>query len=311
MPAQFEGRTIDGRPVYIRYRGGQLSVRCGDVGHAGNIYDVEPLLDASIGPPFDGYIDLEQACELTGITLKGKPFEHSPTSGPRDWTGHTTYWERHVKTTRQGAQVFVEALAGWLGMPTLLEGEWTGLDRGQQPSSRFVRRADLNACKSYVILCFNPIDDNYGSLLEDKRPAWPKIKACFELTVRLQFGFREIKSNPGFPAFFREKRPDIQFLTGVDGSISTEFPSDDKERRSTIKRIVDVADQKFSNVLKKIDLETGQATPLDWFWYSIDLVDLCRSDPNLFLAFGQNENAKLPATDWGAREYFVIRPKLS
>jgi hypothetical protein len=319
MPAQFEGRTVDGRYVYIRYRGGQLSVHLGAPNGSDSPLDTEELLSTSIGPPLDGYIDLEQVCELAGITLNGKPFEHSPISGVRDWTGYTTYWVRPVQLTRKGERTFVQELTARLGPPIILEGKWTQGGRGQPPTSRFLQRNHIDDCEMYGHLCFRPLSGDFEKLLAGGFAEWHSIKACFEKVVVLSLPYRTANSSElaeysssSLPREFREKRPEMRFLSNVDGRIETDFRTDDSVDRNLTEQIVDVCNECFSNRLDKVDLETGRCTALDWdhVWYSMDLVDICRADPNLFLGFGVNQGATDPTVDGTARKYFSIRPSI-
>ncbi len=57
-PAQWEGRTDNGRPVYIRYRWGYLSVRVGPPGGDASsaVVGVE-IYGEQIGDEFDGFIE--------------------------------------------------------------------------------------------------------------------------------------------------------------------------------------------------------------------------------------------------------------
>lgn len=59
-PAQWEGRTNDGREVYVRYRWGHLSVEI----------DGSVILEKEVGGPYDGSMDLtELAHHLRGVAL--------------------------------------------------------------------------------------------------------------------------------------------------------------------------------------------------------------------------------------------------
>ena len=67
-PAQWEGRTDDGRPVYIRYRWGYLSVQCGAVG--GDIDSAvvgDEVYGEQCGDEYDGVIEWDDVCRRAGI----------------------------------------------------------------------------------------------------------------------------------------------------------------------------------------------------------------------------------------------------
>lgn len=67
VPAQWEGYTADKRPMYVRYRWGQLSIRLGPVG--GTILDAvrskSEIVNRSIGDPLDGVMSYQQLKRLT------------------------------------------------------------------------------------------------------------------------------------------------------------------------------------------------------------------------------------------------------
>ena len=71
-PSQFCGETHDGRDVYVRYRGGHLSIQIGtEVGE--DALDGERLLDVDIGPAYDGSVSLSQFCTYFGAQTTGPP----------------------------------------------------------------------------------------------------------------------------------------------------------------------------------------------------------------------------------------------
>jgi hypothetical protein len=88
-PAQFFGKTHDGRDVYGRYRWGVLSVEMDPDG------DVpETLLDVQVGPPLHAEMSLGQFCKITGITHNGTapPLpDFSKKHGFKDLSGATSF----------------------------------------------------------------------------------------------------------------------------------------------------------------------------------------------------------------------------
>ena len=77
-PSQWEGKTVDNRPVYIRYRWDNLTVRIGEVGETNKdflAYDVdkpwpEPILSTSIhGDGMSGFLDNQ---DLHRILIEGE-----------------------------------------------------------------------------------------------------------------------------------------------------------------------------------------------------------------------------------------------
>ena len=69
-PSQWEGRLTDGRPFYIRYRWGCLTVSFGEVGAAiESAVDAEDWFCEQIGDEYDGLITIEGVCNYTGLRI--------------------------------------------------------------------------------------------------------------------------------------------------------------------------------------------------------------------------------------------------
>jgi hypothetical protein len=62
VPSQWEGYTKDGRPIYVRYRWGRLSIRLGRIG--GTIEDAvaskKELIGCPIGSSLDGVMTYQE-----------------------------------------------------------------------------------------------------------------------------------------------------------------------------------------------------------------------------------------------------------
>ena len=70
FPSQWDGRLEDGRPFYIRYRGGYLAVRFGPVGGSfDDALNADNWFDQKVGGDRDGEIELAEVCRLTGLAL--------------------------------------------------------------------------------------------------------------------------------------------------------------------------------------------------------------------------------------------------
>lgn len=72
-PSQWEGEFTNGKPFYIRYRWGYLSVREGKKG--GDVMSAvsgEEIFGEQLGDGMDGVIDLGTVLEKSKIKLKNK-----------------------------------------------------------------------------------------------------------------------------------------------------------------------------------------------------------------------------------------------
>jgi len=70
-PSQWEARTVDDRPVYIRYRYGFLSVRIGPQG--ADIWSAvggTEIYGDGVGDAWDGVIELDEVCQKAGLILE-------------------------------------------------------------------------------------------------------------------------------------------------------------------------------------------------------------------------------------------------
>jgi hypothetical protein len=65
-PSQWEGRTEDDKPIYVRYRWGHLSICLGQKG--GSINDAvlgESVFESQLGDSLDGYLYDEELINAT------------------------------------------------------------------------------------------------------------------------------------------------------------------------------------------------------------------------------------------------------
>ncbi len=78
-PSQWEGVLEDSRPIYIRFRWGELSVRLGEIG-----LGVESAIDApdcfewEADGGIDGYITIDQVCGVAGLRIPAGYSEPAP-----------------------------------------------------------------------------------------------------------------------------------------------------------------------------------------------------------------------------------------
>ncbi len=93
-PSQFYGLTHDGKDVYVRYRGGWLTMEVAKES-GGEAYGGDMRLEVGIGPYLDGYITCTRFCEQFGVTVNGAvPAERDKAADwQTDFSGRTTYWD--------------------------------------------------------------------------------------------------------------------------------------------------------------------------------------------------------------------------
>lgn len=109
-PSQFYGQTYDDREVYVRYRGGCLSVRIG-AQPGDDPVSAKPLLEVDIGPTYDGSITVAQFCRLFGVTVCGEvPLERNPEADLNtDLSGNTTFLRAYLdRVTPQTAATILK-----------------------------------------------------------------------------------------------------------------------------------------------------------------------------------------------------------
>lgn len=126
-PTQFEGETYDGRAVYVRYRGGWLSV---DIANepGQKPYDGTQLLDIELGPRLDGTIGLATFCRWLGVTVNGAiPVETNyDADEAKDLSGQTTFFRLDAsKITLPTARRLLSACCTALPHALLVQAERT------------------------------------------------------------------------------------------------------------------------------------------------------------------------------------------
>lgn len=111
-PAEFEGKTHDGREVYCRYRGGWLSVTIANFVGGDCLYDGTEILGVQLGPPVDGGMTLGHLCRYAGITIKGV-LPPPPTAeeiicySAKDLSGHQSYFNVWLDSTHSTQRAFL------------------------------------------------------------------------------------------------------------------------------------------------------------------------------------------------------------
>jgi hypothetical protein len=296
LPAQFFGRTVDHRPVYIRYRNGWFSVECGEVG-ASDREPMRTLIDANIGPYLHGDMLLEQACDIAGITVRGKRLVLSEEAlrvareeGPvLDWSGQTTYWIRDLLVTPEGGQAFFEALAARHPDILVVETWWERSDVVQKMKRKRSMRKSVLECRGGVTFGVGADRARLDELLASEPSLVGGLDQAFAHAVGFTFQWANpVWSKATRPRFFEELPADIVIAgSELGGRLTTKFATADPQDRAFVESVVAVADACFDNRIETVDLATRQVvgTTTHPFWYSVDLRGWCRETTGRFIGW--------------------------
>jgi hypothetical protein len=145
----FDAITSDGRPVDFWFSGGWLTVSRGPVGAPVNCPEMEELLSVKIAPFGTMDIEVEQICDMLGITVNGCKIDSGgiPTRARGfDWSGRTTYWDSsHLMQYRNDAREFVEELCDAFPGSMLIQSEYGAHGRSRSRHITFLMASDEGA----------------------------------------------------------------------------------------------------------------------------------------------------------------------
>ena len=281
-PEEIVGTTSDNRPVYIRYSGGVLSVECGEVG--GNQQSPKRmLLEAQIGPPDDDDIEPWQVCDLAGITVRGMPLPGSKSPFIPNWSGDTTYWTRHICVTERGSMQFLSRLQAQIGEAAIFENRWIYSKDGRATRPGMNRRASLQDCRDGALLGFYPRAAPSREALAKPLHIVADLRKLYAAVVVLNFSWSKPRTHYTYPEVLAARKPPVDLHYGdLSGFMFTEFETKNQLEKELVEEIVQAADATFSNTVIKVQLATGLISPASerWFWYSNDMRDIFRDDPD-------------------------------
>jgi hypothetical protein len=306
-PAQFYGRTEDGRPIDIRYRGGCFSVYGGDIG-APHGTTPHLLLKAAIAPWPNNEMLLEQACDLAGLTVRGErqvlshdAYRDAVREGARiwDWSGRTTYWVRDLMVTEDAAQRFVDTLAREIGDPVFFNVI------GKDGRGRLRILPEYDACS----IGFGPDHQRLQALLYGDDVKIADERAAFAHV--LDFWGRWSGPSATRSDLAKEfGRPIVVADWRLQGRMQTEFATADPRGRAFVDAVIAIADRQFSNHFELLDMSTGSfVKPVDyppWYspdysvWYSLDLLAWTQAASDRYL-FVYGDDRSKPARTLGMR----------
>ena len=286
-PSQFEGKTTDGRSIYIRYRGGRFSVQVADIGQS--VYRGDELINATIGPWLHGDMLLEQACDLAGLTVKGsRPVltperwqEASEHAHYLDFSGATTYWIRELMISREGVEAFAARLRQRFPRLIVVRLRWSG-------GRRFELAEDLSAGDGSIRLGLVPDKQLLDSLLAKEHVKLAEIEKAFSQSVQLNLvhnaDFDEGFMARGTTCTKIEGRP-IVLARDLRGTVTTQFATADARDREFVEGIVEDVRACFGTMAETVDFANGEVSaPFENFaWFSNDLAEWCHTSSDHFL----------------------------
>lgn len=311
-PAQFYGQTHDGKEVYVRYRGGGLSVTVGD---EPDIAKRHRILDATIGPPLHGDLSIGQLCHQFGITINGaRP--SLPTTPQemyrercKDLSGATTFYDVWLSSTFETQKGFLKAALSSLPHATLL----------QPILDQYVVKG-YRACPAIEDLA-----SDFSYLLAGKLFAWETIAnieeerlwvgeldGCVAIritTCGFQYPIHKY-GNDDAARVHRAIGKDISVAGQVDDclygtlSLHSQFRIGNSESRALLKKLDSVLDTFFpAHEISWFDLVTGEKETEDSYVMPLDpaVADWVNAAPDRWLHI-QNKS------DWQNPRLVGARP---
>lgn len=268
-PSQFYGETHEGRDVYVRYRGGWLMVYVARWYGDDPLRDGDCVLEANIGPPYDGSISLAQFCRLFGVTINGAaPDETDPEACRNvDFTGATTYWRGGPDyVTEPTSRRILAACHGRFEGALLVQPRLTE----EFALDRLIEISPDNVDQHFVWLTFGA-----GAVAD--LPIHPEeylIERSGQLHIEISYNLWRWRNIPyegpnageaarelGRPVIIPTTKDDLmnEALPHRGMWFRAEFPTDDADSRDRLAAIGEAVSQFVPKTsLERIDLESGE-----------------------------------------------------
>ncbi|TCS48220.1 hypothetical protein EDD52_1574 [Primorskyibacter sedentarius] len=293
-PSQFYGETHEGLDVYVRYRGGTLRVHVANEPGDDALRDGDCILEADIGPPFDGSMSLTQFCTNFGVTVDGiVPDETDPHAHRyANLTGQMTFWKANLsQITIETARKIVGK--AWSVFPNAL------LVKPVTNEKFKLERLELTTPERIDTLSVWLIDG--PSLLTDieTSPEDYVLPSKDQLQISISFSSWQYPA-PKYTSQQREAEKELErkfYVPGeknmpkdielaTDGiSLSACFPKEDQTTKNALTRLGEAIAQLLPlTSLERIDLATGD--PIDVIKRPIDpvILDWCNSGEDRWVA---------------------------
>jgi hypothetical protein len=287
-PSEFEGRTADDRPVYIRYRWGWLTICVGPPGAEDVDYQDEryQLLSREIADGYHGYITLEQVSDLTGITVRGRRLSLSPEDwdvredlgGCRDFSGRIWSWERQLNCTLADMARFEAALLAAFPGSTRLKYVRTIVrpgNAGDLPVRRTLEPADPGPAS---IVGIGGDQEEVRRRFDGSRgAARGELRTAFTLAIEL-YAFAH--SHPH--RRMRRRSLTLPWIVADVapwrlGTLSSEFVGAEPASRAAFDKASRLADEHFTRRAQCFDLETRRPLGFEFrdTWIGRDVERWC------------------------------------
>lgn len=293
-PSQFYGETHDGLDVYVRYRGGTLRVYVGNEVGDDALRDGNCILEADIGPPFDGSMSLTQFCTNFGVTINGTiPDEADPEAHHyANLTGQTTFWKANLSqiTIETARKIVAKA---WSAFPNALLVKPITNDKFKLERLELTTPERIDTLHVWLI-------DGASLLTEiDIDPEDGILPKSNQLQVSIGFSswkypapkdtrqLRQAEEALGQTFFVPGERsmPNEIALATDDLSLSASFPREDQVKRDALASLGEIISQQLPTTkLERVDLAT--AKPIDYIDRQLDpvIANWCNSSADRWVA---------------------------
>lgn len=293
-PSQFYGETHEGLDVYVRYRGGTLRVHVANAPGDDALRDGDCILEADIGPPFDGSMSLTQFCTNFGVTVDGiVPDETDPAAHRyANLTGQMTFWKANLSqiTIETARRIVGKA---WSIFPNALLVKPVTNEKFKLERLEFTTPERIDTLSVWLI--------DGPSLLTDIEisPEDYVLPSKDQLQISISFSSWQYPA-PKYTSQQREAEKELKRKFYVPGeknmpkdielatdsiSLSACFPKEDQTTKNALTRVGEAIAQilPLTN-LERIDLATRE--PIDVLKRPIDpmILDWCNSGEDRWVA---------------------------
>ncbi|MBK8159969.1 MAG: hypothetical protein IPK59_14780 [Rhodospirillaceae bacterium] len=275
-PSQFDGVTEDGRPIFVHYRGGYISIDQGDIG-ASPGDPMKELLSTRIGPPLHGVILIEQACEILGLSAPGiskltkERFDAAVDKDPiEDLSGATTFWDRSLLAHQEDIVDLVHYLGAHFSRVAILEPYLEGSKRRYRQSETVPDGA------SFLQLGFEGEDVAIGRLITEPNVSISEFKDAFAVILNIRI-HRITAANPN------DEFPDEEIAACHTIFLSMQCPTQSGSRRDMAEEIAAAIASQIERRVDRIEIETGRVLERNDIWHGRSLANWCKQKPNRFL----------------------------